>query len=117
MANGPLGGFMPTPAAPSQPPSVKVETTADSRGNFSNFLKNMNGAALVDPPVVAPAMGAMTPNIAPASNIATKFFKWWLGSVWSRFTKRFSRASKSKDKRNTSIFASHRRFCKRKIWR
>lgn len=69
MANGPLGGFMPTPAAPSQPPSVKVETTADSRGNFSNFLKNMNGAALVDPPVVAPAMGAMTPNIAPASNI------------------------------------------------
>ena len=66
MANGPLGGFMPTPAAPAQPPQVKLDTTADSRGNFNNFLKNMNGATLVDPPVVAPAMGAMTPNMAPA---------------------------------------------------
>ena len=28
MANGPMGGFMPTPAAPAQPPSVKLETTA-----------------------------------------------------------------------------------------
>lgn len=70
MANGPLGGFMPTPAAPAQPPQVKLDTTADSRGNFNNFLKNMNGATLVNPPVVAPAMGAMTPNMAPAlSNI------------------------------------------------
>ena len=66
MANGPLGGFMPTPAAPAQPPQVKLDTTADSRGNFNNFLKNMNGATLVDPPVVAPVMGAMTPNMAPA---------------------------------------------------
>ena len=70
MANGPLGGFMPTPAAPAQPPQVKLDTTADSRGNFNNFLKNMNGATLVNPPVVAPVMGAMTPNMAPAlSNI------------------------------------------------
>ena len=69
MANGPLGGFMPTPAAPAQPPQVKLDTTADSRGNFNNFLKNMNGATLVNPPVVAPAMGAMTPNMAPAANI------------------------------------------------
>ena len=65
-----MGGFMPTPAAPAQPPQVKLDTTADSRGNFNNFLKNMNGATLVNPPVVAPAMGAMTPNMAPAlSNI------------------------------------------------
>jgi len=70
MANGPLGGFMPTPAAPAQPPQVKLDTTANSRGNFNNFLKNMNGATLVNPPVVAPVMGAMTPNMAPAlSNI------------------------------------------------
>lgn len=65
-----MGGFMPTPAAPAQPPQVKLDTTADSRGNFNNFLKNMNGALSVDPPVMAPSMGAMTPNMAPAlSNI------------------------------------------------
>jgi hypothetical protein len=70
MANGPLGGFMPTPAAPAQPPQVKLEATADSRGNFNNFLKNMNGAMSLNPPSMAPAMGAMAPNMAPAlSNI------------------------------------------------
>jgi hypothetical protein len=63
MANGPLGGFMPTPAAPSQPPQVKVGSTADSRGNFNNFLKSMNGAS-VNPPL-APSMGAVTPVMAP----------------------------------------------------
>lgn len=63
MANGPLGGFMPTPPAPSQPPSVKIETTADSRGAFSNFLKSMSGAPT---PPSAP-MGAMMPlEMAPA---------------------------------------------------
>jgi len=70
MANGPLGGFMPTPAAPAQPPQVKLDTTADSRGNFNNFLKSMNGAMSLNPPSMAPAMGAMAPNMAPAlSNI------------------------------------------------
>ena len=70
MENGPLGGFMPTPAAPAQPPSVKVETTADSRGTFNNFLKNMNGATSLNPPSMAPVMGAMASNMAPAlSNI------------------------------------------------
>ena len=39
MANGPLGGFMPTPAAPAQPPSIKLDTTADSRGTFNNFFE------------------------------------------------------------------------------
>ena len=69
MANGPLGGFMPTPAAPAQPPQVKLDTTADSRGNFNNFLKSMNGATSLNPPVMAPAMGAMAPNMAPTDNI------------------------------------------------
>lgn len=69
MANGPLGGFMPTPAAPAQPPQVKLDTTADSRGNFNKFLKSMNGATSLNPPVMAPAMGAMAPNMAPTDNI------------------------------------------------
>jgi len=63
MANGPLGGFMPTPPAPSQPPSVKLDTTADSRGAFNSFLKGMSGAPT---PPSAP-MGAMMPlEVAPA---------------------------------------------------
>jgi len=67
MANGPMGGFMPTPAAPAQPPSVKLETTAISRGNFNTFLKNMNGA--MNPPL-APMVGAEAPLLAPTiSNI------------------------------------------------
>jgi len=63
MANGPLGGFMPTPAAPSQPPSVKIETTADSRGAFTNFLKNINGAP--NPPQ-APMGATMPLQMAPS---------------------------------------------------
>jgi hypothetical protein len=62
MANGPMGGFMPTPAAPAQPPSVKLDTTAVSRGNFNTFLKNMNGA--MNPPL-APMVGAAAPSLAP----------------------------------------------------
>ena len=70
MANGPLGGFMPTPAAPAQPPSVKLDTTAVSRGNFNTFLKNMNGATSLNPPSMAPSVGAPTPLMAPTmSNI------------------------------------------------
>ena len=63
MSNGPMGGFMPTPAAPSQPPPVKLDATATSRGNFNSFLKNLNGAT---PPPLAP-MGAMMPQVAPSS--------------------------------------------------
>ena len=62
MANGPMGGFMPTPPAPAQPPQVKLDTTATSRGNFSTFLKNMNGAAS---PPLAPMVGASAPTLAP----------------------------------------------------
>ena len=68
MANGPLGGFMPTPAAPAQPPSVKLDTTASSRGTFNNFLKSMNGATSLNPPSMAPMVGA-NPMMAPAANI------------------------------------------------
>ena len=62
MANGPMGGFMPTPAAPAQPPSVKLDTTAASRGTFNTFLRNMNGA--MNPPL-APMVGAAAPTLAP----------------------------------------------------
>ena len=66
MSNGPMGGFMPTPAAPAQPPPVKIDTTATSRGNFNNFLKSMNGASALTP--LAPSgMGAMMPqSLAPS---------------------------------------------------
>jgi hypothetical protein len=65
MSNGPMGGFMPTPPAPSQPPPVKLDTTATSRGNFNNFLKSMNGASSMTP--LAPSgMGAMMPQVAPS---------------------------------------------------
>ena len=65
MANGPMGGFMPTPPAPAQPPQVKLDTTATSRGNFNTFLKNMNGATSLNPPSMAPSVGAATPTLAP----------------------------------------------------
>ncbi len=60
-----MGGFMPTPAAPAQPPSVKLDSTAASRGTFNEFLRNMNGA--MNPPL-APMVGA-NPMMAPAANI------------------------------------------------
>jgi len=65
MANGPMGGFMPTPPAPAQPPQVKLDTTATSRGNFNTFLKNMNGATSLNPPSMAPMVGASSPLMAP----------------------------------------------------
>jgi hypothetical protein len=65
MSNGPMGGFMPTPPAPSQPPPVKLDTTAASRGTFNDFLKSMNGASSMTP--LAPSgMGAMMPQVAPS---------------------------------------------------
>ena len=70
MANGPLGGFMPTPAAPAQPPQVKLDTTADSRGTFNSFLRSMNGATSLNPPSMAPLQGVIADPLAPAlSNI------------------------------------------------
>ena len=60
-----MGGFMPTPPAPAQPPQVKLDTTATSRGNFNTFLKNMNGATSLNPPSMAPMVGASSPLMAP----------------------------------------------------
>ncbi len=64
-----MGGFMPTPPAQAQPPQVKLDSTASSRGTFSNFLKNMNGATSLNPPSMAPSMGVTSPMLAPAANI------------------------------------------------
>ena len=60
-----MGGFMPTPPAPAQPPQVKLDTTAASRGNFNTFLKNLNGATSLNPPSMAPTVGAAAPSLAP----------------------------------------------------
>ena len=65
MANGPLGGFMPTPPSPGQPPQVKLETSAESRGAFNKFLGTLpsNGA-------VAPIQtGVMQSSVTPVSPV------------------------------------------------
>ena len=64
MANGPLGGFMPTPPSPGQPPQVKLETSAESRGAFNKFLGTLpsNGAiAPIQTGVVASSTAPVTP--------------------------------------------------------
>jgi hypothetical protein len=63
MANGPLGGNMGTPPVPPQPPQVSFETTAQSRGNFNNFLKSMPNTTAMTP---LPPMGS--PSMMPAPN-------------------------------------------------
>ena len=55
MMNGPLGGNMGTPPAPSQPPQVNFTTTAESRGGFSNFLKSIPNTTAMTP---LPPMGS-----------------------------------------------------------
>ena len=55
MANGPLGGNMGTPPVPPQPPQVSFETTAQSRGNFNNFLKSIPPTTAMTP---LPPMGS-----------------------------------------------------------
>jgi len=67
MANGPLGGFMPTPPSPGQPPQVKLETSAESRGAFNKFLGTLpsNGA-------VAPIQtGVVASSTAPVSPVTS----------------------------------------------
>jgi len=64
MANGPLGGFMPTPPSPGQPPQVKLETSAESRGAFNKFLGTLpsNGAiAPIPTGVVASSTAPVSP--------------------------------------------------------
>jgi hypothetical protein len=64
MANGPLGGNMGTPPVPPQPPQVSFETTAQSRGNFNNFLKSIPPTTALTP---LPPMGStpMMPTPMP----------------------------------------------------
>jgi hypothetical protein len=50
MMNGPLGGNMATPAAPTQPPQVNFTTTAESRGGFNNFLNSIPSTMNMMPP-------------------------------------------------------------------
>ena len=67
MANGPLGGFMPTPPSPGQPPQVKLETSAESRGAFNKFLGTLpsNGA-------IAPIQTGVVPSsTAPVSPVTS----------------------------------------------
>ena len=68
MANGPLGGNMGTPPVPPQPPQVSFETTAQSRGNFNNFLKSMPNTTSMTP---IPPMGSspMMPAPDPMASI------------------------------------------------
>ena len=55
MMNGPMGGNMGTPPAPSQPPQVNFTTTAESRGGFNNFLKSIPNTTNMTP---IPPMGS-----------------------------------------------------------
>ena len=67
MANGPLGGFMPTPPSPGQPPQVKLETSAESRGNFNNFLGTLpkNGATTT---IQTGVMQSSMPPVSPMTS-------------------------------------------------
>tara|TARA_R100000697_G_scaffold3430_2_gene7648 strand:+ start:155 stop:3079 length:2925 start_codon:yes stop_codon:yes gene_type:complete len=67
MANGPLGGFMPTPPSPGQPPQVKLETSAESRGNFNKFLGTLpkNGAIA---PIQTGVMQSSMPPVSPMTD-------------------------------------------------
>ena len=67
MANGPLGGFMPTPPSPGQPPQVKLETSAESRGTFNKFLGTLpkNGAIA---PIQTGVMQSSMPPVSPMTS-------------------------------------------------
>ena len=67
MANGPLGGFMPTPPSPGQPPQVKLETSVESRGNFNKFLGTLpkNGATA---PIQTGVMQSSMPPVSPMTS-------------------------------------------------
>lgn len=67
MANGPLGGFMPTPPSPGQPPQVKLETSAESRGNFNKFLGTLpkNGATTT---IQTGVMQSSMPPVSPMTS-------------------------------------------------
>ena len=66
MVNGPMGGNMGTPPAPSQPPQVNFTTTAESRGGFNDFLKSIPPTS---PPPMPPANAMPPMGGNPMANI------------------------------------------------
>ena len=69
MANGPLGGFMPTPPAPSQPPQVSLDTSAESRNNFKNFLGTLPKTATISPVGMGAGLSSPAPTDLLANNV------------------------------------------------
>ena len=69
MANGPLGGFMPTPPSPGQPPQVKLETSAESRGNFNKFLGTLPKNGAITPIQTGVMQSSMTPVSPMTDNV------------------------------------------------
>ena len=69
MANGPLGGFMPTPPAPSQPPQVSLDTSAESRNNFKNFLGTLPKTATISPVGMGGGLSSPAPMNPITSNV------------------------------------------------
>lgn len=67
MANGPLGGFMPTPPSPGQPPQVKLETSAESRGNFNKFLGSLPKSQALAP-IQTGVMQSSMPPVSPMTD-------------------------------------------------
>tara|TARA_R100001440_G_scaffold189_3_gene597 strand:- start:618 stop:2822 length:2205 start_codon:yes stop_codon:yes gene_type:complete len=69
MANGPLGGFMPTPPSPGQPPQVKLETSAESRGNFNKFLGTLPKNGTIGPIQTGVGLSSPMPVTPMTSNV------------------------------------------------
>ena len=69
MANGPLGGFMPTPPAPSQPPQVSLDTSAESRNNFKNFLGTLPKTATISPVGMGAGLSSPAPTDLFVNNV------------------------------------------------
>ena len=69
MANGPLGGFMPTPPSPGQPPQVKLETSAESRGTFNKFLGTLPKNGAMTPIQTGVMQSSMTPVSPMTDNV------------------------------------------------
>lgn len=69
MANGPLGGFMPTPPAPSQPPQVSLDTSAESRNNFKNFLGTLPKTATISPVGMGAGLSSPAPTDLLVNNV------------------------------------------------
>jgi hypothetical protein len=69
MANGPLGGMMPTPPAPSQPPQVSLDTSVESRNNFKNFLGTLPKTDMFSPSGMGVGLSTPAPMTSLADNV------------------------------------------------